>query len=192
MKELSIGWAVCGSFCTFARVMPIMRSLSQTGAGVTAVFSETAYQTDTRFGAAADWVKEAEEITGRPVIHTIAGAEPIGPQKKLDLLIVAPATGNTLGKLAHGVTDTAVTMACKSHLRNNRPILLGISTNDGLSGSAANIGALMGRKNIFFVPWRQDDAGNKPMSLVAELEQIPGIIPAVLSGRQPQPILLGA
>ena len=190
MSGLKIGWAFCGSFCTFDRAMPVLQALVDAGHEVTPIFSETAYRTDTRFGKAAEWVEKAETITGRPVIHTIDGAEPIGPQKLLDLLIVAPATGNTLAKLAHGITDTAVTMACKSHLRNNRPLLLAVSTNDGLAGSAPNIGALMGRKHIFFVPYRQDDALKKPSSLVAELERIPEILPVVMKGVQPQPVLL--
>lgn len=190
MKELKIGWAFCGSFCTFSRVMPVMRLLREQGAEITAVFSGAAYETDTRFGAASKWVREAEDITGKPVIHTISGAEPIGPQGLFDLLIAAPVTGNTLAKLAHGITDTSVTMACKSHLRNGRPLLLAVSTNDGLSGSAANIGMLMNRKNIFFAPYRQDDAEKKPCSLVADIERIPGLLPVVLKGIQPQPVLL--
>ena len=190
MKNLKLGFALCGSFCTFARVMPVMQALCGQNAEVTAIFSETAYRTDTRFGKAKDWVSQAEEITGKPVIHTVTGAEPIGPQGWFDLLVAAPVTGNTLAKLAHGITDTAVTMACKSHLRNARPLLLAVSTNDGLSGSGTNIGALMNRKQVFFVPYRQDDAEKKPCSLVADMESIPALIPAVLEGRQPQPLLL--
>lgn len=187
---MKIGWAFCGSFCTFARAMCVMETLISSGEEVTPIFSETAYRTDTRFGKAEYWVKRAEETTGRASIHTIPDAEPIGPKGLFDLLIVAPVTGNTLAKLAHGITDSAVTMACKSHLRNGRPLLLAVSTNDGLSGSAPNIGTLMTRKNIYFVPYRQDDSAGKPMSLVAELERIPDDIPSVMESRQPQPVLL--
>ncbi len=167
-----------------------MDVLCQKGANVSAIFSEMAYATDTRFGKAFDWVSQAEKITGKPIIHTIAEAEPIGPEKRFDLLIVAPLTGNTLAKLAHGITDSAVTMACKSHLRNGRPLLLAVSTNDGLSGSGPNIGTLMNRKHIFFAPYRQDDAHKKPTSLVADMESLPELIGPVLQGKQPQPILL--
>jgi len=190
VNEIKIGFAICASFCTFPRIMPILESLCKDGADVTAVFSEMAYGTDTRFGKAADWVARAEAATGKPVICTIAGAEPIGPEKRFDIIIASPATGNTIAKLANGITDTAVTMACKSHLRNRRPILLGVSTNDGLSASHANIGILMNRKNIFFVPYRQDDSLNKPNSLVAEFEQIPALVRPVLQGVQAQPVLL--
>ncbi|MDR0326457.1 MAG: dipicolinate synthase subunit B [Oscillospiraceae bacterium] len=189
---MRIGWAFCGSFCTFERALGVLKALVLTGEEVTPVFSEAACQTDTRFGKAADWVFKAEEITGRAAIRTIAQAEPIGPKGLLDLLIVAPATGNTLAKLAHGITDGTVTMACKSHLRNGRPLLLALSTNDGLSGSAPNIAALMSRKHVYFVPYRQDDAAGKPASLVAGMEMIPELIPQILQGVQPQPVLLPA
>jgi dipicolinate synthase subunit B len=170
--------------------MGTMHELKQSGADITAIFSETAYNTDTRFGSAAEWVALAEKITGRPVVRTITDAEPIGPKGLFDLLIAAPATGNTLAKLAHGITDGCVTMACKSHLRNGRPLLLAVSTNDGLSGSAPNIALLSSRKNVYFVPYRQDDAAGKPSSLVSDVDMIPEIIPPVLRGEQPQPVLL--
>ncbi|MDR0293083.1 MAG: dipicolinate synthase subunit B [Oscillospiraceae bacterium] len=186
---MKTGWAFCGSFCTFERAMRVLEQLVSGGGEVTPVFSETACGTDTRFGRAADWVSRAEKITGRAAIRTITEAEPIGPNGLFDLLIVAPATGNTLAKLAHGITDSSVTMACKSHLRNGRSLLLAVSTNDGLSGSAPNIAALMSRKNIYFVPYRQDNAEGKPTSLVADMERIPEIIPQVMLGRQPQPLL---
>ena len=189
---MKIGWALCGSFCTFERILRVIGTVTGSGAEVTPIFSEAAYGTDTRFGAAAGWVKRAEAVTGRVALHTITDAEPIGPKRMFDLLIVAPATGNTLAKLAHGITDGPVTMAAKSHLRNGRPLLLGLSTNDGLSGSAQNIGTLMARKNIYFVPYRQDDAEGKPSSLVADMERIPEIIPRVLQGMQPQPVLPAA
>jgi dipicolinate synthase subunit B len=170
--------------------MGVMEDVALGGAEITAVFSEAAYSTDTRFGAAAEWVALAEKITGRACIHTITQAEPIGPKGLFDLLIAAPITGNTLAKLAHGITDGPVTMACKSHLRNGRPLLLAVSTNDGLSGSAPNIAALTMRKNIYLVPYRQDDACGKPASLIADIAMIPSIIPRVLAGEQPQPVLL--
>jgi dipicolinate synthase subunit B len=167
-----------------------MQMLAESGEEVTPIFSEAAYHTDTRFGAARDWVAKAEAITGRASIHTIPQAEPIGPKGLFDLLIVAPVTGNTLAKLAHGITDGPVTMACKSHLRNGRPLLLAVSTNDGLSGSAPNIALLSSRKNIFFVPYRQDDAAGKPTSLVADVGLIPKIIPQAAAGVQSQPVLI--
>ncbi|MDR1693328.1 MAG: dipicolinate synthase subunit B [Oscillospiraceae bacterium] len=187
---MRVGWAFCGSFCTFERAMGVMRALAGSGEDIFPIFSETAYRSDTRFGLASDWIRQAEEIAGRHPWHTQQEVEPIGPKQLLDLLIIAPATGNTLAKLAHGITDTSVTMAAKSHLRNGRPLLLSVSTNDGLSGSASNIGTLMTRKNIFFVPYRQDDAAKKPASLIAEMERIPELLPEVLAGRQPQPLLL--
>jgi dipicolinate synthase subunit B len=189
---MKIGWAFCGSFCTFEANMGIMQSLVDAGEEVTPIFSHAAYHTDTRFGPARLWVDRAEEITGQKSIFSITGAEPIGPKGLFDLLIVAPATGNTLAKLAHGITDGPVTMACKSHLRNGRPLLLAVSTNDGLSGSAPNIAVLSSRKHIYFVPYRQDDALGKPTSLVADAGMIPGLIPQVMAGVQPQPVLLPA
>jgi len=187
---MRIGWAFCGSFCTFERAMRMIEKLVLAGEDITPIFSETACSLDTRFGKADDWVKKAERITGRSAICSIAQAEPIGPKGLFDLLVVAPATGNTLAKLAHGITDGTVTMACKSHLRNGRPLLLSVSTNDGLSGSAPNIAALMSRKHIYFVPYRQDDATGKPTSLVAEMELLPKIIPLAREGSQAQPVLL--
>ena len=189
---MRIGWAFCGSFCTFERALRILEKLVLSGEEVTPLFSEAACRTDTRFGAADSWVSRAEEVTGRNAIRTIPQAEPIGPKGLFDLLIVAPVTGNTLAKLAHGITDGTVTMACKSHLRNGRPLLLAVSTNDGLSGSAPNIAALMSRKHIYFVPYRQDDASGKPASLVADMERIPEAIPLAVLGRQAQPVLLPA
>ncbi len=187
---MKIGWAFCGSFCTFERAINVMRTLTASGEDITPIFSQTAYDCDTRFGKAEDWIRQVEAITGKPVWHTLQEVEPIGPKQLLDLLIIAPVTGNTLSKLAHGITDTPVTMAAKSHLRNGRPLLLSISTNDGLSGSAANIGLLTARKNVFFVPYRQDDAANKPASIIAEMERIPNLLSDVMAGRQPQPLLL--
>lgn len=189
MSEIRIGFAVTGSFCTFKEVFPQMRVLAEKGYRVTPIMSTNAYETDTRFGLAADWIAQAEEITGQKVIHTIAQAEPIGPKKLLDLLIIAPCTGNTLGKLAHGIYDTAPTLAYKSHRRNDGPVLIAVSTNDALSSSAASIGMLQSRKGVYFVPFEQDDCVHKPDSCVADFEKILPAAQAALEGRQLQPVI---
>ena len=189
MADGRIGFAVTGSFCTFKAVFPQMALLVQKGYRVIPIMSENAYGTDTRFGRAADWVKQAEEITGEQVIHTIAQAEPIGPKKLLDLLIIAPCTGNTLGKLACGINDTAPTLAVKSHRRNDGPVLIAVSTNDALAGSAPGIGMLQCRKGIFFVPYEQDDYRQKPASCVADFSRILPAAEAALEGRQLQPVI---
>ena len=189
MAETRIGFAVTGSFCTFKAVFPQMALLVEKGYRVTPIMSENAYGTDTRFGRAADWVKQAEELTGQRVIHTIAQAEPIGPKKLLDLLIIAPCTGNTLGKLACGIYDTAPTLAVKSHRRNDRPVLIAVSTNDALSGSGAAIGLLMNRKGVYLVPFEQDDFRGKPTSCVADFTKILPAAEAAMEGRQLQPVI---
>ena len=188
MADGRIGFAVTGSFCTFKAVFPQMALLVQKGYRVIPIMSENAYGTDTRFGRAADWVKQAEEITGEQVIHTIAQAEPIGPKKLLDLLIIAPCTGNTLSKIANGITDTPAALAVKSHLRNGRPVLVAVSTNDALGASAIHVGKLMNTKHIFFVPFRQDDPENKPNSVVAHFGKIPESAAFALENRQIQPV----
>ena len=190
MNNVRVGFALCGSYCTFASVIPIIEKLVNEGADVTPIMSENAYSTDTRFGKAEDHVKRIENICNKKVISTIAAAEPIGPKKMLDILIIEPCTGNTLGKLANGITDTSVTMAAKAHLRNNRPVLIAVSTNDGLSASAKNIGILHNRKNIFFVPYRQDDPLAKECSLVADFEKTVIAMHNALENRQMQPIIL--
>ena len=189
MAETRIGFAVTGSFCTFARVFPQMQLLAEKGYRVIPIMSENAYVTDTRFGRAQDWIRQAEEITGEAVIHTIAQAEPIGPKKLLDLLVIAPCTGNTLGKLACGIYDTAPTLAVKSHRRNDGPVLIAVSTNDALAFSAASIGTLMARRGVFFVPFEQDDFRSKPTSCVADFEKILPAVGAALDGRQLQPMV---
>ena len=189
MAEKRIGFAITGSFCTFAAVFPQMQLLVEKGYRVTPIMSPNAYSTDTRFGPAADWIQRAEEITGQRVIHTIAQAEPIGPKKLLDLLIIAPCTGNTLGKLACGIYDTAPTLAVKSHRRNDGPVLIAVSTNDALSSSAASIGMLMARRGMFFVPFEQDDYRSKPTSCVADFDKILPAAEAALEGRQLQPLI---
>ena len=157
---------------------------------ITPVFSHAAYSTDTRFGTAREHIQLAEEICGSPVLHTLPQVEPIGPKKLLDALIIAPCTGNTLAKLAHGIADSPVTMAAKSHLRNGRPVLLAVSTNDGLAGAAENIGRLMARKNYYFVPFGQDDPIGKPTSLVADFDRIPEALRLAAERTQIQPMLI--
>ena len=191
MEHKTIGFAVCGSFCTHAAAMGALEQLRARYSNIIPIVSEITAETDTRFGAAHDLMWEMERICDHRVISTIKQAEPIGPQALLDLLVIAPCTGNTLGKLAHGISDTTVTMAAKAHLRNGRPLLLAPSTNDGLSTSAQNIGTLMARKYIYFVPFRQDDPLQKPTSLVADFSRTAEAAEAALEGRQLQPLLLG-
>ncbi|MBE6935111.1 MAG: dipicolinate synthase subunit B [Ruminococcaceae bacterium] len=190
MEKLRVGFALCGSYCTFERVLNVVEDMA---AGeefeLFPIMSETAAATDTRFGKAADHIARLEHACGRPVITSIREAEPIGPKKLFDVLVVAPCTGNTLGKLAGGITDSAVTMAVKAHLRNDRPVVLAVSTNDALAGSAANIGALLARRNYYFVPMTQDDPAGKPRSMVAKMEKIPDTIRAAMIGLQLQPIV---
>ncbi|MBR2941867.1 MAG: dipicolinate synthase subunit B [Clostridia bacterium] len=184
-----IGFAMTGSFCTFAQVMPQMQRLVDEGYRVLPIMSGNVYATDTRFGRAQDFIRQAETITGESVIHTIAQAEPIGPQRLLDLLLIAPCTGNTLGKLAAGIYDTAPTLAFKSHRRNDGPVLIALSTNDALAASGGAIGSLMNRKGVYFVPFGQDDREKKPTSCVADFDKILPAVRAALAGRQLQPVL---
>ena len=186
---MTIGFAVCGSFCTFSAVFPVMKLLSEEY-DLIPIFSDAAWTTDTRFGNAQDHIRKVTSICGKEPIHSIAQAEPIGPKKLLDALIVAPCTGNTLAKLAHGIADGPVTMAVKSHLRNGRPVIIAISTNDGLGAAAENIGRLTARKNYYLVPFRQDDPHGKPTSLVADMTQIPETLCCALNADQVQPVLL--
>lgn len=190
MKNLSIGFAMCGSFCTFGKAVEQISQLVQAGAQVTPIMSHTAYSTDTRFGKAEEINVRIESICSKSIIHTVEQAEPIGPARMFDILIVEPCTGNTLAKLACGITDTAVTMACKSHLRNARPLLLAVSTNDALGSSAKNIGHLLNYKNIYFVPMRQDNSSAKPRSVVADFSLTVKAAESALYGEQLQPILL--
>lgn len=192
LKNVRIGCAMTGSFCTFAAAFEAWRALAAAGAALTPIMSENAYAFDTRFYSAADARAIFSGITGREIIRSIPQAEPIGPGKLLDLLIIAPCTGNTLAKLACGIADTGVTLAAKAHLRNERPVLIAVSTNDGLSRNARSIGALMAQKHIFFVPYRQDDAHKKPASLVADMTYIVEASRLALAERQIQPLLLPA
>jgi dipicolinate synthase subunit B len=186
---LKIGLALCGSYCTYDKVIAVAERLSEE-CELTAVMSETAASTDSRFGKAEDFINKLEIITGKSVIKTITAAERVGPGKLFDILVIAPCTGNTLAKLANGITDTAVTMAAKAHLRNGRPVVIAMSTNDALSGGALNIAALMNRKNYYFVPFGQDDPMGKPTSLASNFDMIEETVDAALEGRQIQPILL--
>lgn len=190
MNGLSVGFALCGSFCTFAKAIAALQGLADSGAVLTPILSEAAYSTDTRFGTAAEHRRRIEEICGRPILHTRTDAEPIGPRGLLDLLIVAPCTGNTLAKLANGISDTAVTLAVKAHLRNARPVLLAVSTNDALGASAQNIGRLLTMKHVYFVPMGQDDPLHKPNSIVADFTKIVDAAKAALAETQLQPILV--
>ena len=187
--ELRVGFAFCGSFCTMSRALDALEQTAARFGPVTPIVSEAVASTDTRFGAAHDFMREMERICGRRVIDSVAGAEPIGPKGLLDALVICPCTGNTLAKLAHGVTDTSVTMAAKAHLRNDRPVVVAVATNDGLSAAARNIGELLVRKNIFFVPFGQDDPEKKPCSLMADFTRIGETVDAALEGRQLQPVL---
>ena len=190
MPKTRLGLAICGSYCTFDRVMPVAESLSEEY-DLTAIMSESAAETDTRFGCAEAVKKSLTEIAGKEIICTIATAEPVGPQKLFDVMAVAPCTGNTLAKLACGIADSAVTMACKAHLRNGRPIVIAVSTNDALGANAKNIGELLNRKNIYFVPFRQDDPQGKPTSMISDLGLLADTLAAALEDRQLQPVVLG-
>ncbi|MBQ6851466.1 MAG: dipicolinate synthase subunit B [Oscillospiraceae bacterium] len=186
---MTIGFAVCGSFCTFSAMFPAMEQVAKAHTLVP-IFSRSAYTVDSRFGTAQSHIRRAEEICGKTPLATIEQVEPIGPKKLLDALVIAPCTGNTLAKLAHSIADGPVTMAAKSHLRNGRPILIAVSTNDALAGAAENIGKLLGRKNYFFVPFGQDDPLRKPTSMVADFKLLLSALDAALNGQQLQPILL--
>ncbi len=190
MRSERIGFALCGSFCTFEPVLAALSRLCRTYESVQPILSGAAAAVDSRFGTAAEFRQRIEAICGRPVWDSLGQVEPIGPKKLLDLLVVAPCTGNSLAKLAAGIADTPVTLACKAHLRNARPLVLALSTNDGLAANAKSIGVLLDRKQLYFVPFGQDDPEKKPASLVADMAQIPETVAAALAGRQLQPLLL--
>ena len=187
--DFRVGFAVCGSCCTMFQALDALEQTAARFGPVTPIVSEAVASTDTRFGAAHDFMREMERICGRRVISTIVEAEPIGPKELLDVLVVCPCTGNTLAKLAHGVTDSPVTMAAKAHLRNGRPLVLALATNDGLGASAPNLGTMLGRKHVYFVPFGQDDCAGKPASLVADFSLVPETAEAALRGEQIQPLL---
>ena len=187
-SKLRIGFAMCASYCTYEKAFAAAEVLSQ-DYELMPVMSENAAETDTRFGTATEHIKRLMLLSGHKVVTTIAEAEPLGPKTPMDALLIAPCTGNTLAKLSHGITDTAVTMAAKAHLRNGRPVIIALSTNDGLSGSAENIARLLNRKHVYFVPFRQDDPAKKPRSLQADFSLLGETVRAALQGRQLQPIL---
>ncbi len=190
VKGLRIGFALTGSSCNFSNIFPVIEDLAKKGADIYPIISHAADTFDTRFGTAEEWKNKLTMITGKDLIRTIAEAEPVGPKLKLDALVVAPCTGNTLAKLANGITDTSVTMACKAHLRNQKPLILAVATNDGLGTNAKNIGLLLNTKNIYLVPLGQDDAINKPNSLIAKFDKIEETIEAAILGKQFQPLLV--
>ena len=183
-----LGLALCGSYCTYEKLFQAAEKLAETY-DLIPIMSENAAETDTRFGTATEHIKHLMLLSGHKVVTTIAEAEPLGPAQPMDALLIAPCTGNTLAKLSHGITDTAVTMAAKAHLRNGRPVIVALSTNDGLSGSAENIARLLNRKHFYFVPFRQDDPIKKPRSLQADFSLLEETVRAALQGRQLQPIL---
>ncbi len=191
MNKINIGFAMTGSFCTFAKALEQAEKLAEDEKwNIYPILSENSYTMDSRFGTARSTIEKLEALSGKEVIHRIVDAEPIGPKKLLDVLVVAPCTSNTLAKIANGVNDTPVTMAVKSHIRNERPVVLAVSTNDALAAAGRNIGQLMGQRNIFFVPMAQDDPKGKPRSVVADFGQLIPAVEAALEGRQIQPILL--
>lgn len=190
MDGIKIGFALTGSFCTIGKVIPEVEKLVSTGAKVLPIISGSVDKFDTRFGTAKDWRIKMEGITGEKVIASIIDAEPFGPRALVDLIVVAPCTGNTLAKIANGITDTSVTMACKAHMRNQKPVVIAISTNDGLGANAKNIGLLLNMKNIYLVPFGQDGADSKPNSIVADTTLIIPTIEYALKGKQIQPMLI--
>lgn len=189
MEKTRIGFAMTGSFCTFAAALEQAKQLTEEGFDILPILSENAYTLDTRFGTAQSTIDTLKALSGKEVVHTIPQAEPIGPKGLLDLLVVAPCTSNTLAKIANGINDTAVTMAVKSHIRNDKPVVLAVSTNDALAAAARNIGQLMNQRNLYFVPFRQDDPAAKPRSMVADLTQLLPTVKAALEGKQIQPIV---
>lgn len=190
MRQERVGFAVCGSFCTHGAVLKALERMTELYETVIPIVSENAAFTDTRFGTSEALLGELEDLTGHEILYDIPAVEPIGPQNLLDVLVIAPATGNTIAKLAAGITDTTVTMAAKAHLRNGGPVVVAVASNDGLSAGARNIGELLVRKNYYFVPFGQDDPEKKPCSLVSDFEQIPDTVEAALRGVQLQPVLL--
>ena len=190
MTRKTVGFAMCGSFCTFSRAIPQIDALIDAGYDVLPIMSYNASTTDTRFGKAQNFIDEIEEKTKRKIIITINDAEPIGPKAMTDIMLIAPCTGNTISKLSYGITDTPVTMAAKSHLRQEKPLIIAIATNDALGASAQSIGRMLNTKHIFFVPFGQDAPIKKPKSLVANFELIPQVVEAAFIGKQLQPIII--
>ena len=189
LEDVKIGIAFTGSFCTYNNIFPELEKLAKKGAFIQTIFSDTARSTDSRFGKAKDFLERAKTITGNDPILSIEGAEPIGPKGLLDILVILPCTGNTLAKLSHGITDSPVLMAAKAHLRNDRPLVLSLSTNDALGMNLKNIGLVLNVKNIYFVPFGQDNYEKKPNSMIAHVELLPDTIELALTGRQLQPVI---
>ena len=181
-----IGYAFCGSFCTHHKSFEILKRIIEMGYDVQPIMSENVYSTDTRFGKAEDLISRVSDVCNREIIHTIVQAEPLGPKIKLEALIIAPCTGNTLAKIANGITDTSVSMAAKAHLRSNRPLVLALASNDALSANLKNIGTLISRKSVYFVPMEQDEPIEKPHSLIADFELLPQTLNDALLGKQYQ------
>ncbi len=188
-EKLKIGFALTGSFCTFEKVFPEIEKLCEVYE-VIPIMSEASANTDTRFGRAKDHIERLERITGNKTLKSINEVEPIGPKKMLDALVIAPCTGNSIAKIANGISDTSVTLAVKSHLRNKRPVIIAVSTNDGLGNNAKNIGMLINMKNIYLVPFAQDDCTDKPNSLVADMKMIEETLEMALMRKQIQPVLI--
>jgi len=187
-EKKRLGLALCGSYCSYEKLFAAAERLSEKYELIP-IMSDTAAETDSRFGTATEHIKKLMLLTGKKVISTVAEAEPLGPKLPLDALLIAPCTGNTLAKLSHGITDSAVTMAAKAHLRNGRPLIIALSTNDALSGSAENIGKLLNRRQYYFVPFKQDDPVNKPRSMQADFSLMEATVEAALEGKQLQPII---
>lgn len=183
-----LGFAMCGSFCNFEKALKLLENLSASIPDILPIMSYNAYETDTRFGSAASFVSRVEAICGRPVVHTLPEAEPLGPKIKLDCLCICPCTGNTLSKLAAGIYDTPVTLAAKAHLRSGGPLVIALATNDGLSGNAESISKMLTRKNVYFVPLGQDDIRNKPNSLVCDFSKVAETVEKAKAGVQIQPV----
>ena len=190
MKKITLGYALCGSFCTIKQSLEVLRELKSKDFDIIPIMSNIVYNTDTRFTKAKELVQEVESVCGASVIHDIPSAEPIGPKNLLDLIVVCPCTGNTISKIALGITDTPVTLAVKAHLRNQKPVVLAIATNDALGATAKNIGLLHNTKNIFFAPYAQDDPFSKTNSLVCDFSLVPKTVEAALSGKQIQPVII--
>ncbi len=192
LRGVKIGVVFTGSHCSMQDVVPQVEALKAEGAELYAIFSDAVYHTDNRFYQAEDFRHTIEKLVDHPIIHTIPGAEPIGPKKLLDIILVLPATGNTIAKLANGITDTPATMAVKAHLRNQRPVVLAMATNDALGMNAKNIGLLLNVRHMYFVPFRQDDPYGKATSMVAAMNRTVDAVCAALEGRQLQPVILGS
>lgn len=191
MENIKIGYCLTGSYCTFSKSLKAMEELTQKGIEIFPFMSEHAYQTDTRFGKASDFIEKIEGMCGKKIVHTIEDAEPIGPKKYIDALVISPCTGNTLSKISMGITDTAVTMAAKASLRNKIPVIIALATNDGLSGSAKSLGTVLNTKNVYFVPFGQDSPFSKPTSLVCDFCKVYDTLTHALRGEQLEPLLLG-